>query len=93
MSENFISPLRNIADAANNVYVTEIGGTPIDEVSPGASASPALLTYSNFGSVDTYGIDISSSAVSIIDFEISGNDGTTAGITISAGSILVVVFW
>ena len=58
MSENFISPLRNIADAANNVYVTEIGGTPIDEVSPGASASPALLTYSNFGSVDTYGIDI-----------------------------------
>ena len=58
MSENFISPLRNIADAANNVYVTHIGDTPIDEVSPGASVSPALLTYSNFGSVDTYGFDI-----------------------------------
>ena len=58
MSENFISPLRNIADAANNAYVTHIGDTPIDEVSPGASTSAALLTYSNFGSVDTYGIDI-----------------------------------
>ncbi len=58
MSENFISPLRNIADAANGNFVTHIGDTPIDEVSPGASQSPALLTYSNFGSVDTYGIDI-----------------------------------
>jgi len=58
MSENFISPLRNIVDAANNVYATHIGDTPIDEVSPGASASPFLLTYSNFGSVDTYGLDI-----------------------------------
>lgn len=58
LSENFISPLRNIADAANGIFVTEIGGQPIDEVSPGASASPFLLTYSNFGKVDTYGIDI-----------------------------------
>lgn len=58
MSENFISPLRNIVDAANNVFATHIGDTPIDEVSPGASASPFLLTYSNFGSVDTYGLDI-----------------------------------
>lgn len=58
MSENFISPLRNIADAANGNFVTQIGDTPIDEVAPGASQSPVLLTYSNFGSVDTYGIDI-----------------------------------
>ncbi|RSK41888.1 TonB-dependent receptor [Mangrovimonas spongiae] len=58
MSEDFISPLRNIADAANGNYVTHIGDQPIDEVSPGASASPALLTYSNFGSVDTYGFDL-----------------------------------
>lgn len=57
-SENFISPLRNIADAANGVFVTEIGGQPIDEVSPGASTSPFILTYSNFGQVDTYGFDI-----------------------------------
>lgn len=58
LSENFISPLRNIADAANGVFVSEIGGQPIDEVSPGASASPFVFTYSNFGSVDTYGFDI-----------------------------------
>jgi iron complex outermembrane receptor protein len=58
ISENFISPLRNIVDAANGIFVTEIGGRPIDEVSPGASASPLILTYSNFGQVDTYGFDI-----------------------------------
>ena len=58
MSENFISPLRNIVDAANGNYVTHMGDKPIDEVSAGASASPLLLTYSNFGNVDTYGFDL-----------------------------------
>ncbi|MEY8850092.1 TonB-dependent receptor [Psychroserpens sp. XS_ASV72] len=58
MSENFISPLRNIVDAENGNFVTHIGDTPVDEVSAGASASPFLLTYSNFGSVDTYGFDL-----------------------------------
>lgn len=58
ISENFISPLRNIADAANGNFVTHMGNQPIDEVSAGASASPFLFTYSNFGSVNTYGVDI-----------------------------------
>ncbi|MEY8869273.1 TonB-dependent receptor [Meridianimaribacter flavus] len=58
MSENFISPLRNIVDAENGNFVTHIGDTPVDEVSPGASTSAFLLTYSNFGSVDTYGFDL-----------------------------------
>lgn len=56
-SDNFISPLRNIADAANGVYVTHMGDKPIGEVVPGSTGS-YVLTYSNFGHVDTYGFDI-----------------------------------
>ncbi len=56
-SDNFISPLRNIADAANGVYVTHMGDKPIGEVVPGSDGS-YVLTYSNFGHVDTYGFDI-----------------------------------
>lgn len=73
ISENFISPLRNIADAANGVFVTEIGGQPIDEVSPGLSASPLMLTYSNFGKVNTYGFDLGLNYYFNDDFRTSFN--------------------
>jgi outer membrane receptor for ferrienterochelin and colicins len=52
-SENFISPLVNIASAANPV--TQRGSEPIATY----SSSPAfVLTYVNFGKVDTYGADV-----------------------------------
>ncbi|PCE64237.1 TonB-dependent receptor [Sediminicola luteus] len=57
-SENFLSPLRNIANAAEGVFVTHVGDQPISEIIPGVDASPFLLTYQNFGKVDTYGFDI-----------------------------------
>lgn len=56
-SENFISPLRNIADPANGVVVTHMGDQPIAEAVPGQTGA-FLLTYSNFGKVDTYGFDL-----------------------------------
>jgi iron complex outermembrane receptor protein len=56
-SDNFISPLRNIADAANGNFVTHVGDKPIGEVSEGNTGA-FLLTYSNFGHVDTYGLDV-----------------------------------
>ncbi|MFD2892456.1 carboxypeptidase-like regulatory domain-containing protein [Flavobacterium chuncheonense] len=56
-SDNFISPLRNIADPANGVTVTHMGDKPIGEVVPGSTGS-TILTYANFGHVDTYGIDV-----------------------------------
>lgn len=57
-SKNFISPLRNIADAANGVFVTEVGEQPISEIITGTTAAPFLLTYANFGKVNTYGLDV-----------------------------------
>ncbi len=56
-SDNFISPLRNIADAANGNFVTHIGDQPLAEVSEGNNGA-FILTYSNFGNVDTYGLDV-----------------------------------
>ncbi len=56
-SDNFISPLRNIADAANGNNVTHVGDKPIGEVVPGSTGS-FVLTYLNFGHVDTYGLDV-----------------------------------
>ena len=56
-SDNFISPLRNIADPGNGNYVTHVGDRPIDEVVPGSDGS-FVLTYLNFGHVDTYGFDM-----------------------------------
>ena len=54
ISENFISPLINIA--TNGRTVTHMGDQALSEV-PGAN--PAMvLTYSNFGKVDTYGFDL-----------------------------------
>jgi len=56
-SDNFISPLRNIADAANGNYVTHIGDQPIGDVVEGSTGA-FILTYLNFGHVDTYGVDV-----------------------------------
>lgn len=56
-SDNFISPLRNVADAANGNFVTHVGDKPIGDVVPGSDGS-FVLTYLNFGHVDTYGLDI-----------------------------------
>ncbi|MBJ2174167.1 TonB-dependent receptor [Aureibaculum sp. A20] len=58
-SKNFISPLRNIADAANNKFVTHVGDEKYEDAVPGATGPSAfLLTYMNFGKVDTYGFDL-----------------------------------
>ena len=58
-SEHFITPLLNIATSGRKV--TKRGDTPMSEVVPGTPTSGAsfLLTYLNFGKVDTYGADIS----------------------------------
>ncbi len=58
-SENFLSPALSIATAANPV--TFRGDKPMSEVVPGTPATGAatVLTYLNFGSVNTYGFDAS----------------------------------
>ncbi len=54
MSENFISPLTQLATGGKTV--THRGDQALSEI-PGAN--PAfVLTYSNFGKVDTYGFDL-----------------------------------
>jgi iron complex outermembrane receptor protein len=56
-SENFLSPLLNIATQGRRV--THRGDTPMSEVVPGTPANGAalVLTYLNFGKVNTYGVD------------------------------------
>lgn len=58
ISENFLSPLVNIATKGRKV--TKRGDTPIQDVIPGTPSTGAafLLTYLNFGKVNTYGADI-----------------------------------
>ncbi|MHA6246297.1 TonB-dependent receptor domain-containing protein [Pontibacter sp. CAU 1760] len=58
MSRNFLSPAINIASQGRTV--THRGSTPMSEVIPGAPDAGAgfLLTYVNFGEVDTYGADL-----------------------------------
>jgi len=53
-SEDFLSPLINIS--ASSPVATR-GGTPIGEVIPQSDGS-LVLTYLNFGQVDTYGADL-----------------------------------
>jgi outer membrane receptor for ferrienterochelin and colicins len=57
MSKNFLSPAINIATQGRKV--TKRGTTPMSQVIPGTSEEGAgfLLTYVNFGEVDTYGAD------------------------------------
>ena len=55
MSEDFLSPLINIATAANPVV--KRGAANMSEVLPGVDESTFLLTYLNFGNVNTYGFD------------------------------------
>ncbi len=56
--ENFISPTINIATQGRTV--THRGGVPMQEVIPGtpAAGSAFVLTYLNFGKVNTYGFDL-----------------------------------
>ncbi len=58
-SEHFLTPLLNIATQGRKV--TKRGDTPIQQVVPGTPPAGAsfLLTYLNFGKVDTYGADLS----------------------------------
>ena len=54
LSENFISPLTQLA--TNGRTVTQRGDQALSEI---AGANPGfVLTYSNFGKVDTYGVDL-----------------------------------
>jgi iron complex outermembrane receptor protein len=71
-SENFLSPALSIASAANPV--TFRGDKPISEVVPGTPATGAttVLTYLNFGSVNTYGFDAS------VSYSLSSNLLATA---------------
>jgi iron complex outermembrane receptor protein len=53
MSKDFLSPLIPISATSP---VAMRGDTPIGEVIPGSTGAP-VLTYLNFGEVDTYGAD------------------------------------
>jgi iron complex outermembrane receptor protein len=57
-SENFLSPLINIATLGRRV--TQRGDVAMSEVIPGTPATGAtvVLTYVNFGKVNTYGFDL-----------------------------------
>jgi iron complex outermembrane receptor protein len=59
ISEDFLSPAINIA--TNGRTVVQRGGRPMSEVVPGtpATGAPFILTYINFGRVNTYGFDAS----------------------------------
>lgn len=61
ISQDFLSPAINLADPANGVLVTQRGDTPMTEFQPGTATeagSPVVLTYVNFGNVNTYGVDV-----------------------------------
>ena len=57
-SQNFLSPAINIA--TNGRKVVKRGNTPMSDVVPGTPEAGAatVLTYVNFGQVDTYGADL-----------------------------------
>lgn len=60
-SENFISPLTNISGTfVGEPGVTHRGDTPIAELTDGFLFGPGdyILTYKNFGAVNTYGFDL-----------------------------------
>jgi iron complex outermembrane receptor protein len=62
ISENFISPLTNIAPNAftGGALVTKRGDEPISKYQSGVALGPGdyVLTYLNFGKVKTYGADL-----------------------------------
>lgn len=53
-SKDFMSPLRALAKSG--AVVTHMGDTPIADVT--AIPAGSILTYQNFGKVDTYGLDL-----------------------------------
>ncbi len=84
-SKNFLSPAINIA--TNGRTVTHRGGLAMSEVIPGtpAAGSAFVLTYVNFGKVNTYGFDLGlnyyfNTAVNVavnysfFDFELDNSD-------------------
>ncbi len=56
-SDNFISPLVNVSGTATGNFVTHVGDQPIGELIEGSNGA-VVLTYLNFGHVDTYGLDV-----------------------------------
>ncbi len=60
ISRNFLSPAINIARPGDEVLVTQRGDQPIQELIPGTPDAGAglVLTYLNFGQVNTYGADL-----------------------------------
>lgn len=61
ISKDFLSPAINIARPTDGVFVTERDEQSLEQLQPGfatAAGSPLVLTYTNFGSVDTYGVDV-----------------------------------
>lgn len=67
ISENFLSPALVIGSADNPVVLR--GDVPMSEVVPGTpeTGAPLVLTYRNFGKVNTYGFDAS------VNYAISSN--------------------
>ncbi|MEO0899398.1 MAG: TonB-dependent receptor [Bacteroidota bacterium] len=60
ISTNFLSPAINVARPLDGVLVTDRGDTPIQNLIPGTPEAGAglVLTYVNFGRVNTYGFDM-----------------------------------
>jgi iron complex outermembrane receptor protein len=93
MSENFLSPLIQIAPRAltGGPRVTQRGSEPIANFQGGVlSPGDFLLTYVNFGEVDTYGLDLGlnyylnsqlslSGTYSYFDFSLDKNDPKNDG--------------
>jgi iron complex outermembrane receptor protein len=72
-SENFLSPLVNIA--TNGRTVTHRGSQSMSEVIPGTPPTGAafLLTYLNFGKVNTYGADLGINVIANNEITLSLN--------------------
>ncbi|MCV6631054.1 MAG: TonB-dependent receptor [Flavobacteriaceae bacterium] len=57
ISENFITPAIEVSNIAGGVSVTHVGDQPVSELL-GIAAAPFVLSYKNFGKVNTYGADL-----------------------------------
>lgn len=90
ISENFLSPAINVAAAGRPVTLR--GDQPIQELVPGTPAAGAalVLSYLNFGNVNTYGADIAVNYAlttgltatvnySFFDFDLDANDPANDG--------------
>ncbi|MGF1534357.1 MAG: TonB-dependent receptor domain-containing protein [Bernardetiaceae bacterium] len=76
VSKDFLSPAINIANPAAGILVTQRGDQPMSELQPGFATdagSALVLTYLNFGNVDTYGFDMGLNYYINDKFNISAN--------------------